>query len=255
MGLFTDGPIHTSGELQNYDSGILNVASTEGINVTSKALLAQEEIATELLLFLRRNSISDPRFLVRSRIGVCDIVITQPLRRWHAYLTLALTYRDAFNNQLNDRYEGKWKEYVEVASNAAETLFEAGVGIVHHPVPKAGQPLLTPAPANVSGTQYYIRISWVSASGQEGAASDVLQVTSGDGSVMMVRTATPPPGVDSWNVYAATDPGQMQLQNASPLLVNMAWALPVTGLSGGRPPGEGQAPEWWLIERHVLPRG
>src|SRR5437588_7139781 len=93
MALFTDGPIHTSGELQNYDAGILGVASTEGIDLTSKAFLAQGEIAIELLLFLSRNSIGDPRFLVRKRIGVADVVVTPALRRWHAYKSLELMYR------------------------------------------------------------------------------------------------------------------------------------------------------------------
>jgi hypothetical protein len=254
MALFTDGPIQTSGELQHYDTGILNAASTEGINVTSKALLAQEEMGTELLLFLIRNSSFDPQYLVRRRIGVSDIVVTPPLRRWHAYETLALVYRDAFNNQLNDRYQGKWKEYAGLASDAAETLFEAGVGIVHRPVPKSSQPLLASEAASVSGAQYYLRSSWV-ALGQEGAVSDLLQVTSADGSTMVVRSATPPPGVDSWNVYAATDPEQMRLQNPSPLPVGASWTLPVTGVSDGQPPGDGQAPEWWVVERRVLPRG
>src|SRR5260370_23923411 len=137
MAPFTDGPIHTSGELQNYDTAILNVASTEGIDVTSKGILAQEEIATELLLFLNRNSNFDPQYLVRRRIGVGDVVLTPPLRRWHAYETLALVYRDAYNNQLNDRYQGKWKEYAEFASNAAETLFEAGFRPMHITRPQA----------------------------------------------------------------------------------------------------------------------
>jgi hypothetical protein len=255
MALFTDGPIQTSGELQNYDSGVLRMASTEGIDVTSKALLSQEEIATELLLFLQRNSISDPRFLVRKRIGVGDIVVTPPLKRWHAYKTLELVYRDAYNNQLNDRYRGKWAEYKLVASHAEETLFEAGVGIVHHPVPRASQPSLTPAPASVSGTQYYIQISWIGALAQEGAVSDLLQVTSNNGSVVIVRTASPSLEVNLWNVFAATDPSRMRLQNASPLPVDATWALPVTGLTDGRPPGDGQTPEWWLVQRHVLPRG
>jgi hypothetical protein len=255
MALFTDGSIQTSGELQNYDTAVLSVASSEGIDVTSKVLLAQQEIATELLLFLRRNSISDPRFLVRRRIGVGDIVITPPMRRWHAYKSLELVYRDAYGNQLNNRYQAKWTEYKQLAGNAEETLFEAGVGIVHYPVPRASQPLLTLAPAGVSGTQYYIQISWVGTLGQEGAVSDLLQVTSNAGSVAIVRTASPPPGIESWNVFASTDPGQMHLQNASPLLIDGTWTLPVTGLSDGRPPGDGQAPEWWLVERHVLPRG
>src|SRR5437660_1117827 len=98
MALFTDGPLSTSGELQQYENGILNVASTENIDITGKGLLAQGEIATELLLFLERNSFSNAGLLVRQSIGVGDVVITEPLKRWHAYKTLALVYQDAYNN-------------------------------------------------------------------------------------------------------------------------------------------------------------
>src|SRR5689334_4464041 len=171
MALFTDGPIHTSGEFKPYDTAVLNVASSEGIDVTVKAQLAQDEIATELLLFLQRNSISDPQSLARRCIGVGDIVVTPPLKRWHAYKTLELVYRDAHSNQLNGRYQGKLTEYKRLVRDASNALFEAGIGIVGKPVPKAGQPLLTATPGNFSGAQYYLRTSWIGTSGQEGALS------------------------------------------------------------------------------------
>ena len=59
------------------------------------------------------------------------------MKRWHALHTLAVVYRDAFNNQLNDRYRNKWEEYRELARNAREQTFEFGIGLVATPIPQA----------------------------------------------------------------------------------------------------------------------
>ena len=111
MALFTDGPISSARELQEHDALVLSVASSEGIDVAAKARLAQQELANELILFLvRRASLREyPSNLRRSR-GLEDVVVTNALRRWHSHKTLALVYGDAYNNQLNDRYQGKWNE-------------------------------------------------------------------------------------------------------------------------------------------------
>lgn len=255
MALFTDGLINSGGDLQKYESGILNIASTEAIDISAKASLAQDEITTELHLFLKRNLLQDTWFLLRPTVDVDDIVITGPLLRWHAYKTLATIYRDAYNNQLNDRYQGKWNEYEKLAGAAAMSLFEAGVGIVLQPVPKGNVPSLTVIPLGVTGTSYYVRVSWLNTSGQEGCVSDVLQATCGDGSATVVGPADPPPNVSYWNVYAGDSPDNVQLQNASPIPISDTWTLPASGLIGGRLPGTGQSPERWIVDRRVLPRG
>ena len=87
MALFTDGPINGVKELQNYENGILAVANIEQIDLAGKSALAQSEIATELMLFLlRRCRQPDVLWTVDFRriIGVGDVVVTEPLRRWHA---------------------------------------------------------------------------------------------------------------------------------------------------------------------------
>jgi len=255
MALFTDGPLNTSVDLQQYENGILDVASTEKIDITMKAALAQEEIGADLLLFLDRNSLWDPRLLVRQTMSINDIVITEPLRRWHAYKTLAMVYQDAYNNQLNDRYEGKWTQYSQLASTAEQTLFGVGVGIVHRAIPRASEPSLTIVPLGVTGISYYVCVSWLSASGQEGLASAPVQATSSDGSAVVVGVSNPPAGAVLWNVYAGNGPVAVTLQNSSPLPISATWILPATGLRTGRDPGGGQVPEWWIVDRHVLPRG
>jgi hypothetical protein len=255
MALLTDGLINTSGALQKYENAILTVAAAEAIDVTAKASLAQEEIATGLHLFLDRSSLHNRQFLVRRRVDVRDIVVTRPLERWHAYKTLEMIYRDAYNNQLNDRYQGKWAEYEQLASEAEQVLYRAGAGIVQNPVPRASEPSLTTIPLGVSGISYYVRISWINAFRQEGCASDVQQATTGDGSATVVASAQAPEGIDSWNVYAGSGPESVQLQNTTPIPIGGTWILPPTGLISGKAPGDGQSPEWWIVDRHVLPRG
>lgn len=255
MALLTDGLINTNGDLQKYENGILDLASTEAIDVSAKAMLAQDEIATELQLFLNRTSHWDPRFFVGQRFDINQVVVTGPLRRWHAYRTLALVYQDAYNNQLNDRYKGKWTEYDKLSAAAAKTLFEVGAGMVYQPLPKAPEPSLSMVPMAVTGTNYFARISWVSASGQEGAASDVVHATSGDGSAVQLTPPISPAAVELWNVYAGTGPDNVQLQNSAPLKISDSWMLPSSGLRNGRLPGTGQSPGWWVLDRHVLPRG
>ncbi len=256
MALFTDGPINVSGDLVKYENNILNVASTENIDTTQKCCLAQEEMEVELLLFLDRNVLWDPWFAVlRRNVGICDVVVTGPMKRWHAYKTLELVYRDAYYNQLNDRYQAKWTEYQTISADAARKLFKAGVGMALDPVSKASAPSLTTVAASVSGASYYARASWVSAAGKEGQVSDVVQVTSASGSAIAVGASNPPAGVVSWNVYGGADPNATTLQNAMPLPISSTWTLPVTGLVTGRAPSGGQAPEWWMVDKQILLRG
>ena len=75
-------------------------------------MLAQNEIANELLLFLlRRLPVRDFQWNQRRVRGTSDVVVTAPLKLWHVQKTIAMVYRDAYNNQLNDRYLNKWNEY------------------------------------------------------------------------------------------------------------------------------------------------
>ena len=164
MALFNDEIMNDARTLQQYDSSILGVASAEAIDITVKASLAQQEIATGLLLFLDRSVLEDPRSMTRRWVMVSDITVTDPLKSWHAYKTLAMIYRDAYNNQLNDRYKGKWVEYEALAGAAERNLYQAGIGVVHTPVPKADAPTLNLVPQAVTGVRYFLRVSWLSSS-------------------------------------------------------------------------------------------
>jgi hypothetical protein len=257
MALFTDGPINLVIDLQNYENGILTVANTEQIDLAGKSKLAQGEIAAELMLFLLRR-LRQPDVLwtvtYRQTIGVGDVVVTDPLRRWHAQKTLALVYRDAYNNQLNDRYKGKWTEYEQLAKQSAESYFQIGVGLVSDPIPRAVLPILTAAPGAGPAATYYVAVAWVNQTGQFGSASEVAQLTTSTGQQLVVSAVTPPPSAAGWNAYVGDAPEATSLQNSSPIAIGSTWTL-ATALRAGVPPGRGQQPTWFLADHRVIERG
>ncbi len=257
MALFTDGPINGTLELQIYENGILQLANTEQIDLDGKSVLAQGEIASELMLFfVRRFRHQDYPWSVTvgKAIDVGDVVVTPPLRRWHAHKTLALVYRDAYNNQLNDRYQGKWAEYEQLAKASAASYLQMGVGLVTGPIPKAAMPALTAVPGGGPAATYYVGVAWVNSAGQPGALSDIVQLTTLTGQQLQVVPASAPPSAAGWNVYVGESPQSMALQNSSPISTGGNWILTTT-LQTGPPPDEGQAPVWFLRDERLMERG
>lgn len=256
MALFTDGPINGTIDFENYENGILQVASTEQIDLAGKAALAQREIAAKLLLFFtRRFRQPDSPWLVSSgRIEVSNVVVTDPLRQWHALKTLAVFYRDAYNNQLNDRYSGKWKEYEVLAKESAKNYLQIGVGLVFGGIAKGIAPTLTAVPGPGPAATYYAAVSWVNQAGQTGAASDVSQLTALTGQQLQVSAGSAPSNATGWNAYVGLTPSATSLQNSNPIAIGSSWTL--TGaLQNGAAPGCGQQPSWFLRDQRLIERG
>ncbi len=110
--LLTDGIPNDDASLQAYESAILQVSATEMIPLSAKLSLALTEISQDVLdTLLDRGMPSDPHATTRQTIGVSDVVVTPQMTVWHAVHTLEVFYRDAFNNQLNNRYQAKVNEY------------------------------------------------------------------------------------------------------------------------------------------------
>jgi hypothetical protein len=255
MALITDGPISGLQDLQDQENAILDVAGLEKLDISAKMALAQSEIERELLKFLLQRPFRDYQIPLRHQIGVGDVVVTTPLRQWHVLRSLALIYRDAFNNQLNDRYKGKWSQYEELARHAAEDYFHIGVGLVANPAPKAEMPLLTTVSGTRTGGTFYVAATWVNAVGQEGAASDIAAITAADGTQLVASTAPAPKNVTGWNVYAGATAQGIARQNAVPLSTGASWTPPDGALAQSPAPGPGQTPERYLANDRVLQRG
>jgi hypothetical protein len=242
-------------ELQNFESAILSVANTEGIDLAAKLALAQDEIASQVTMFLlRRLTVQDFHWNQRRARGVSDVVVTPALKQWHAHRTLALVYRDAYNNQLNDRYLGKWNEYEALAKASAGTYFQIGVGLVADPIPKPAIPILSITAGPGAATTYYVAVTWLNRAGQESSPSDLAQITTAVGQQPVVAVPNPPSNATGWNVYIGPSPDGISLQNDVPAGIGESWLLNVAARSGSSP-GAGQQPNWYFVDHRVIERG
>jgi hypothetical protein len=257
MALFTDGPINRMIDLQNYENAILDVVSTESIDLDGKIALAQNELATELTLFLvRRFPQRDFQTMLRRTIGVSDVAVTAQLRQWHAHKALALVYRDVYNNQLNDRYKGKWTQYEQLAKRSLQDYLQIGVGLVANPIPKAAVPALTAIPGTAAAGTFYIVVTLVNAQGQEGSPSDAAQISTLDGQQLVVTSQNPPAIATAWNTYVGTAPDLLGLQNGKPIAFGASWTVAgASALTPGASPGDGQQPTWYLADQRLIERG
>lgn len=243
MALFTDGPASGIEDLAAQDSQLLNVASAEGIDLTVKLALAQEAIGIELEGMLREST----------RLGLGNVVVTPALRLWHTYRTLETVYRDAYNNQLNDRYAGKRDQFRELGMWARERLRQTGVGIALRPAPRAATPDARPAAGSLPDGTYFVTMTWVNDAGEEGAPAMASAITTSGGGFVVTPPAAPA-GVTGWNVYAGVSPDGMAKQNARTLAPDTPW-LQAELLSIGAVAPVGQSPNYTHPMPRVLMRG
>jgi hypothetical protein len=262
MALFTDAPISTLDQLAAQDSAVLDVASTEGIDAAVKLSLAQDELGIEITAASSRSPFSPatpstwwPGMVLATTLQLSQVVVTPPLRLWHTFRTLELIYRDAYNNQLNDRYLGKWNAYTDLAKWAASMLMQTGVGVVSDPVAVAQTPQVSIISGSFPATTYFVQAAWLNASGEEGRASAVASASTADQNSIQVSGSNSPANAATWNVYAGTSIDSITLQNAAPITVGQPWLLPDSGLVPGRSPGTGQAPNYFRTLPRYLQRG
>jgi hypothetical protein len=243
MALFTDGTISTVEDLTGHDSGILEVSSAEGIDLTKKLKLAQDELAVELSALLGPGD------------GLGNVVVTTIVRLWHAFRTLEMVYRDAYSNQLNERYGRKRDQFAALAQWSFHKLIDAGVGVTGNPVAKADPAELTYFPGLQPGATYYVCTSWVNGLNTEGAASEWRAISVPDGNVLSVRAVNRPTSASGWNIFVGLSPDAMTQQNESALLPDQVWLQESTVTSGGRAPGSGQGVDYVRVTPRILLRG
>ncbi len=252
MAMFNDGAICTIEDLRVYEGSILDAASEEGIDVTVKLALSQREIGSEINRFLVAQT------AVHNEIPTIDltqVVVSEELRQWHALRTLALIFRDAHHNQLNDRYKAKWAEYEKQASLAATRYFEIGVGVVCNPTVRALAPILTSISGVAPPGIFEVRVAWLNALGQEGSLSDGTVFNTQDGSVAVVDGRMQPGDGAAFNVYAGPLGGTVSKQNSTAVIRTQTWSSPATGFIAGLRPMGGQQPDFYLRKSRTSLRG
>lgn len=242
MALMVDNGWIGVDDLAAEDTGLLELSQKEGVDLQTKLKLACLDAREELEGFLRRNSV----------YGLKNAVATWASKRWVSFLAIGHAYRDAYFNQLNDRYGKKWELYSQQARTARDLYFMDGVGVVRTPL-RAVMKLATElAPGSQSPRTYWVAATRVSAQGEEGSAGTPHLISATSSHELIVRLGEPlEPGL-RWNVYAGAGPLEMQRQNSEPLGAADAWQAPPTGLVEGAPVPEGQEADEKIQARRVL---
>jgi len=264
--LFHDSTISTIDDLVEYESELRAVAAAEGIDLETKLRLAQREVGVELLAASALpDATSGPSRLApfaatavssRTVFTLDQVVVTDGLRLWHIFHTLAILFRDAYNRRLNDKYLPKWKEYRELAQIAAGQYLAIGVALVLAPLPAPGAPTMEIVSGGaLPAGNYFVRTTWINAAGQESAPSLATAKALAAGQQLRVSPATPPSQATGWFPYVGNEAGQEQRQSSAALALTDSWTMPASGLVAGAVPPEGQEPDLLRPLPRTLQRG
>jgi hypothetical protein len=218
--LFTDGNPADSETLRTYEAAILSVAATEGIDLDSKLEIASEQIGDELEIWFKHTG-TNPWIWTPPPLG--SVFVSPALRRWHAFQALETVYRDAYFQEMNDRFKGKWQMYGELRREARDQCFAIGVGIVGSPIPKGPAPSSGFAMGDSDGNPIYVQLTWVDGSGVEGMPGDLGTYAVPTGSQLTVSVAQMAPTGCAWNVYAGATADLLTLQNDRTLGQSDLW--------------------------------
>jgi hypothetical protein len=242
MALFSDGPPAALDDLVQQDSFLLTVASTEGIDVTTKIELAYNAIGIELeAIFDREASLYAP-VLGQAPLDTAHLAVTAALKQWHTFRSLELVYRDAYFNQLNDRYKAKWGEFQSLACLNRSWFIETGAGLVIDPLDQPGAPTTSFQAASQAGGTVYFTVTFVNAESEQSTPATQTQSVVPDGNVLVIGAPSPPANATGWNIFGGTSPEAMVLQNSALMGLDETWQFVLPGVQSGPAPGTGQSP-------------
>ncbi|HZS55925.1 MAG TPA: hypothetical protein VFA65_16100 [Bryobacteraceae bacterium] len=259
MALFTDTDVVTLNDLLQFESSLTQVSTTHSIDVETKITLAMHATGDKLMLWLLNAGASDPQWMQRRVLGLSTVVVTPTLFRWICFDSLSRFFAEAYNVQLNTRFQGKWTEYQQQAQEAADMVFMSGLGIVYNPLPEPAMAAVTTGAGALLAESFFAQTTWVDSKGNESTPSPVngqLLQNFSSVTVLPVSAATQPPAAAvGWNLYASTTNAKLTLQNATPLRLGSSWQLSRGGLIAGSVPSGGQQPDFYLTLSKRILRG
>lgn len=243
--LFTDGTVLTIAELREHDNLVLDVASTEGIELSSKLSIAQREIGYEISSFLMSRGVG---------LGLDNVVVTEQLKDLLADHTLASVYRDAYNTHLNDRYLGRWREFAKASERGLMRYLYNGVGVTSISIRRAEKPSVsTSALGDLPAGTYYVQIAWQHLAGNVSERNAPVLMDVAGGSITVTPPSAPANAL-GWHVFIGTSEGVVRRQNDSAISPMSSWTQAVTlrsDLSGVEPSG----PDYYVRGAGQLNRG
>ena len=253
--LFTDAAVSSLADLVAYESEVEELAVISNLDLDTKLRLAQTEVGVELLAATVPRTAGDGQ---TSSFGLNQVVVTDALRLWHTFHTLAIVYRDAYNRKLNDKHLPKWNEYQSLAKWAANLYFNIGVGLVNQPLSAPAAPAVSAvAGGALPETSYFVRVTWSNVQDVESGPSPAVSFTVPANQLLSVSVAalTVPERATGWFPYAGTTAGSEKRQVTVALAPAAAWTLPVGGLVSGAEVPDGQAPDLFRQVARALQRG
>ena len=258
MALFTDSDVVTLDDLLRFESSLVQISSTHGIDVETKIRLAVDEIGDKILLSLLQAG-APGQWTGTAELGLGNVVVSPPLYRWICFNSLARVYAEAYNVQLNTRFQGKWTEYQQQANQASNLVMASGIGVVLYPLPKPGLPTVVVSQGTVTVPAIFTQVSWTGRENQESSPSPIAgAILNGAAGVQIVLSelATEiPANASGWNVYAGTGQQNLTLQTDTPLNLDQPWLMPASGVAIGRRPGLGQSADLNIVFSKRLQRG
>lgn len=253
--LYTDGNPSRIEDLRVFESSIHEVASVEGIDLDAKLDVAAAEIGDQLMGYLLQPASGDPQAGARRTLGLSTLMVTPAMRRWHALHALALTFRDAFHNQINGRYQENWRHYVSAAAEARSVLFRIGLGFVLNPMPRPRGVVVTEGSGTWVAGSYQVQGAWVNAQGQVSAPSELTVIALSNTGGFSVRMPVAPAGVTGWHVYVGESGGDLYQQNPAKLALGSVWTSASNAVLAGEMPGSGQFADVYVVASRQTPRG
>lgn len=213
--LFSDGIILGIDDLREHDNFVLDVASTEAIELNSKLSVAQREIGYELTSFLRTRC---------PGTDLGNVVVTGQLRDLLVIHTLSAIYRDAYNLHLNDRYLGRWREFTKASERGLLRLLHNGVGMAAVPVPQAEKPEVVASGQGglIQGT-YSVQVAWQHVTGNIGEKSTSVATDLPTGGALTIDPGVGPSNTFGWHVFLGFQDGEPKRQNEAALPVGISW--------------------------------
>lgn len=258
MSLFTDPGVISLDDLLLFESSLVDVCSTHGIDARTKIKIATDGIGDKLLLWLLSANQSTSTWNTSAAFDLNNIVVTPPVYRWLCFDSLARVFAEAYNTQLNTRFQGKWTEYQKEAQEAARLVYASGLRLVNAPLAKPDPPIIQVGPGALSLSALFVQMTWVNRRGQEGAPSPVnATVLSGFSSITIAPSGggVVPTEAVGWSVYAGETQQVITRQNAAPLGMSDSWQIPSSGLVRGSLAGQGQTPDLVVTLGGKLQRG
>lgn len=259
MALFTDPGVVSLDDLLQFESSLVDVCSSYGIDVQAKIKIATDGIGDRLMLWSASTSQQGLGTYTRNSTILSSVVVTPALHRWLCFESLSRVYSEAYNVQLNTRYQGKWSEYQKEAREAGRLVYSSGLGLVAQPLPRPAMPTVLIGTGASGLAALFVQATWVDHNNRESAPSAIAAVVLNGFSSVSVTLAEnvskAPKAAIGWNVYASDTPKNLGKQNAQPLPLAMDWVLPTAGLAIGELAMGGQTADFHVALSGLIQRG